>query len=639
VEDTRRLAVIMFTDMVGSTAAAQADEAGALTLRDEQAALLRASFAAHRGRTIKSLGDGFLAEFDSALHAVTCALEIQDRLRDRNQRPNVRPILVRIGIHVGDVEQREEDIFGDAVNVASRIEAEAPSGGVCISGEVYALVRNRLPDRFEKLAPRLLKGVSAPIDLYQAVPTSIVQTSASTERDGPGIAVLPFSNISPDPQDSYFADGLTEELITVLAQLPGLRVIARTSVMQFKSTTKAVSQIGAELGVGSVLEGSVRKSGNRLRITAQLVDARTQGHVWANTYDRELDDVFAVQANIAKEVAEALRPQLQPGEGSRLRARPPVRPDSYLAYLKGRTLLHGTDPKRMEEARRQFELAISLDPSNAAAHSGRSDAIRLAGWFSWKDSRARWKDADASAHRAIELDPELAEAHASLGIILWDEYDFSGGEKELRRAVALNPSYSQAHLWLGSLIEDMGRPDAALPEYRLAEASDPLWTFGIRLLARSLRWTGHLEEALETQLRLLRLEPTEPWPHSDLAEYYFQSSQLERCLDEIRTAMKLEPHPGRQRELLARHHAYAGQTERARDLLKDLESSFDGSTPGWRIAQDYARIGSLDDCFRMLRQLVEIHQLPMQDLRNEPALENVRKDPRFREILERQNLA
>jgi adenylate cyclase len=628
----------MFTDMVGSTASAQSNELAALALRDEQAALLRSQLSIHGGREIKSMGDGFLVEFDSALRAMQCAIEIQQRLYERNAQRGMTPILLRIGVHLGDVEQRDGDIFGDAVNLASRLESQAAPGGVCISGEVYSQVRARIPNQFEKLPPTPLKGVNAPIDLYRVVLPWTVRLPPSTVRESPGLAVLPFSNISPDPKDEYFADGLTEELITVLAQLPGLRVIARTSVAQFKSSTKPVSQIGAELGVTSVLEGSVRKAGNRLRITAQLIDAATEGHLWANTYERELDDVFAVQADLAKEVAEALRLKLRPAPEGRSEARAPVRSDSYLAYLKGRTLLHKTEPQAMEEATRQFELAISLDPTNASAHSGRADAIRMAGWFAPTDSRAKWRDASRSAQRAIELEPGLAEGHASLGIILWDDYDYAGAEKELKLATSLNPSYSLARLWYACVLEDQGRPGEALPQYQMGEAADPLWELNLQLMARSLRWNRHLDEAFATAHRLARLVPASAYAHLELAECHYVRSELAPCLAEIRIAEEVEQKPLRKQHWRARYYSYTGEKEKSRELLRGLEASFDGTVAPWSVAQSYARIGDLDDCFRMLDRLVETHQLPMQELRNEPALENVRGDPRFPDLLRRQNL-
>ncbi|MFZ0890794.1 MAG: adenylate/guanylate cyclase domain-containing protein [Thermoplasmata archaeon] len=409
VASVRRLSAIMFTDMVGSTAAAQVNEAAALRLRDEHAGLIRPLFPAHHGRGIKSMGDGFLAEFDSALHAVQCATDIQQHLDERNSQAGVTPIRLRIGIHLGDVEQRETDIFGDAVNIASRIEPLAFAEGICISGEVFSQVRNKIPNKLEKLPLTPLKGLQSPVDIYRIVlPWETPDSNASV--GGPtGIAVLPFANISPDPKDEYFADGLTEELIAVLSQIRNLRVIARTSVTPYKSTTKGVAQIGAELGVSSILEGSVRKAGNQLRITAQLIDVVSQGHVWANSYNRELTDVFAVQVELAQQVADGLRVELRPVERTQIEARSMVKPDSYLAYLKGLTLMRNATPTSLKEAKAQFELAISLDDRNASAHAALSTAeCEIGAWYSNTSERDWVERARSSAARAIELDPNLA---------------------------------------------------------------------------------------------------------------------------------------------------------------------------------------------------------------------------------------
>ena len=367
----------MFTDTVGFSAAAQSDESAALRLLAEQAEVVRPVFQPFEGREIKSTGDGFLVEFESALRATQCAIEIQRRLHERNSRPGTVPIKVRIGIHLGDVEQRGSDIFGDAVNIAARVEPEAEPGGVCVSQQVYDQVRAKLPNSFEKLPPRELKNLRFPVELYRVVLSWGPPVTTTPLEGAPRIAVLPFVNFSPDPSDAYFADGLTEEMISGLSQLRAIRVLARTSVFSYKSTTKSVAQIGAELGVGSVLEGSVRKSGDRVRITAQLIDARSQEHLWSQTYDRKLDDIFAVQTEVARRVARALKIRLQRSESARLEGRHLPRPDSYLAYLKGRTLLRGQwGEQNFRAARAELERAIELDPSNAWAYSGLADVLQ-----------------------------------------------------------------------------------------------------------------------------------------------------------------------------------------------------------------------------------------------------------------------
>ena len=285
----RRLAAIMFTDIVGYTHLSQTNESLALELLEEHQRLLRPAFAAHGGTEVKTMGDAFLVEFKSALQAVMCAVEIQKKMAERNAAaPPSRKLELRIGIHVGDVVNGAGDIYGDAVNVASRIEPLAEPGGVCISQQVFDQIRNKTPLEIDKVGDVNLKNVYLPVGIYKIGLTgsraSAEQLSGPKER----LAVLPFVNISPDPNDEYFADGLTEELIAKLSEVKGLKVIARTSVMNYKRKEKKVSEIAAELRVGSVIEGSVRKAGDRIRISVQLIDPRTEEHLWSSNYDSKL---------------------------------------------------------------------------------------------------------------------------------------------------------------------------------------------------------------------------------------------------------------------------------------------------------------------------------------------------------------
>jgi len=630
----------MFTDMVGSTAAAQSNEANALKLRDEQAALVRPLFAAHQGREIKSMGDGFLAEFDSALRAVQCALDIQQHLHERNSQPGVASIQLRIGVHLGDVEQKETDIFGDAVNIASRIEPLATPGGVCISGEVYSQVRNKVPNKLEKLPPAPLKGLQVSIDVYRVVLPWAAPETALASAGSTGIAILPFSNISPDPKDEYFADGLTEELITVLSQLRDLRVISRTSVMQYKSTTKTAALIGVELGVKSILEGSVRKAGNRIRVTAQLIDAASDRHLWAKTFDRQLDDIFAVQTEIARQVAEALQVELRATDVARLGARGSVLPDSYLAYLKGRTRLHGRSVTPLTEAKEQFELAISLDPHNAAAYSGLADATRLLGWRTHDVPRETWEETTRRlVAQAIELDPSLAEAHTSLGLIRWEAYDYTGAEQQYQLSLALNPSYAAAHHWYATLLEDEGRLDEALREWQLAEGADPLAAGYVSGLASLLIGLKRFDEAFVKIQRLGVLEPDSYRYHDAVLQFHRGRSELAQSVAEGLRCEELQTDPGWKRMWHVYNLATSGEKEAARALLKSEEASSEFPGLAWIVGWAYALIGDLDSCFRCLEVAVETHNIALQPFRTRPELEIVRSDPRFPPLLKKMNLA
>jgi adenylate cyclase len=639
VAATRRLAAIMFTDMVGFTAAAQTNEAAALKLRHEQEKLIRPLLAAHQGREIKSTGDGFLIEFDSALHATECAVDIQHSVHERNSRADVPPIELRIGVHLGDVEQRGRDIFGDAVNLASRIAPCAVPGGVCISGPVFDQVRNKIPNRLEKLDPKKLKGVKFPPDLYSV---ALPWVSPPGPPESPGatrLAVLPFANISPDPHDEYVADGLTEELITVLSQLSELRVIARTSVSQYKSTSKSIAQIGAELGVSSVLEGSVRKAGNQLRVTVQLIDVDTQAHSWAKTYDRELDNVFAVQAEIAKLVAQHLKVDVAGAEQARLEARPVVRPDSYIAYLKGRTLLHSDLPDSLEAAKAQFELAISLDPTHAAAHSGLADVLQLAGWQGSGVSRRKWAETTRRlTARAIELDPSIAEAHASLALIRWENFEWKAAEEEFKQALSLNPSYSLAHIWYAALLEDEARADEALRELALAERADPLSPTNLFRVAELLIWIGRPEEAFARIQKIGRVEPSSPAYHFLLSRYHLARSELDLALKDLLRAEELEPDVRGAVAYRAWYYVLGGRKAQLKDLLRREEALPESLHVTWVFGAMYAELGDLDECFRCLEKARKNHLIYLAPFQLSPRLARVRRDPRFRLLLKRMNL-
>jgi len=631
----------MFTDIVGFTASTQANEADALRMLQEQEELVRPLLAAHRGREIKSTGDGFLVEFDSALHAVQCAIDIHQRLRERNSRHGVAPIRMRIGVHLGDVEERGSDIFGDAVNIASRIEAFAGSGGLCISGQVFDQVRNKIPNPLENLGSQTLKNVRFPVDIYRVVLPWAAPEPPAESHGLARLAVLPFASISPDPKDEYLADGLTEELITVLSQLRGLRVIARTSVGQYKSASKSVSQIGAELGVHSVLEGSVRKEGDQLRITVQLINVDSQEHAWAKTYNRKLESVFAVQTDIARRVAKRLKVEIRSPEKARLEARSPVRPDSYLAYLKGRSLLQQMiSAESLEGAKGQFELAISLDPKNAAAHSGLADTVRQIGWYYLSGPRAVWEETTRRlTTRAIDLDPNLAEAHASLGLLLWDDLEYAEAEKEFKLALSLNPSYSLGHFWYGVLLEDQARADEALLELTLAEGADPLSSKNLFQMGCLLIWLGRLEEALPRIQKLRELEPSGRGYHNVLARYYLARSDLPQSLREVHEMEETAGEPRLKPVMRALYHALSGEKEKSKALLKLEDALPDFAPAAWIIGWVYAELGDLDACFRWLEKALRNHNLPMQQFRLDPRLENVRTDARFRELLKKMNLA
>ncbi len=632
----RRLSAIVFTDMVGYTASAQADEKTALSLRNEQESIIRPLVSAYQGRVVKSTGDGLLLEFGSALKATECALGIQQRLHERSRQGGLTPITVRIGIHVGDVEEQAADILGDAVNIAARVEPLADPGGVCITGEVYTQIHNKLPNDWERIPPRELKGIRQPVVLYRAILPWFRAGTSHPSADSSRIAVLPFANFSPDARDEYFADGLTDEIITVLSQIQDLRVIARTSVFPYKGTGKPLAQIGAELGVSTLLEGSVRMAGDRIRVTAQLIDVNSQAHRWAQAYDRNLEDVFAVQSEVAREVAKALQVRLAKTEEARLGEIRTTPPESYLAFLRGNTaLLHSYSEQSLREAQWQFERAIALDPSNARAHAALSETMHFVAVFYRPGDRSQLdRTARELAEKSIHLDPNLADGHSSLGSILYDGLEFVAAEEEAHIALALNPNLTIARMWYSALLSEEGRADDALRELHLAYELDPQSRNVVGTLLRLLVTLRKLEEAKPLLDRFSDLDSGGRLSHEVMALYLIGRADYEAALREIELAESLPPDMGPQKPSIWRATvlALAGRSAEARLVLGELEALPRWHTRNESLALNYGLLGELDVAYRLLNQGVE-GGLALQTIRLDPLAEPIRRDVRFAQLL------
>ncbi len=632
----RRLSAIMFTDLEGFTQLSQRDERGAFRLLQEQDRLVRMVLATHHGRKVKSIGDGLLLEFPDALDAVECGVDLQRHAAERDERERALWLPMRVGIHLGDVQRKGADILGDAVNIASRLESCADPGGVCLSAQVYDQVRTKVPYRFEEIGAKNLKGLGEPLEIYRIVLPWAPVPSAPRPAVLPRLAVLPFANISPDPKDEYIADGLTEELITMLSRLQGLQVTARTSVVQYKGAPKPIDQVGAELGVTSILEGSVRRSGDQLRIAVQLIDVGSQAHVWSNTFDRKVAHIFAVQTDVSKEIADALKVRLKGEEEARMGERPGIRPESYLAYLRGRHLMAASVQREsLEAARKQFELAVSLDDQNAAAYCGLAETIHLVGLFD-PSTRAEW---DARARpfvtHALELDPDLAEAHASLALILYDDWQWAEAEREFRQAIALSPSYSWARQNYAVLLMDEVRVEEALRELSVAEESDPQSVPILVAHVYYLNYLGRREEAENIIRRLRQVDHAGESYYKALGWYHAYCSDFQRALESADRWDAIRPGGAWALRIVA--YAGLGQIERAKELLREEEAT-SVRTVAFLFAWLRAHVGDVEGCFRLLDQAIDQRNLWFTPFRLDPPLDPVRKDPRFAEILRRAGL-
>ncbi len=640
----RRLAAIMFTDIAGYTSISQQDEERALEMLKRHNEILRSVFVRHSGREVKTIGDSFLVEFDSALAATECAVEIQQMLTEFN-RTEKNPILVRIGVHLGDVVEEHNDIFGDAVNVASRIQGLAEPGEICISDEVYSLIRNKIAFPMETMTGVNLRNVQLPMNVYRILLPSPGGEITQLEWQSNRLAVLPLSNISPDPKDAYFADGMTEELITVLSQVRGLRVIARTSVDHYVGKDKRISQIAHELEVGTVMEGSVRMAGDKIRVTVQLINARNEEHLWSENYDRKLDDVFAIQSDIAKQVAQSLKVRLLEKDEERLDNRGPENLSAYTTYLKGRALMTRRKASELAEAKELFESTIAQDPTYAPAYAGLADAYYLlADYFVIPVHLGRPK-ARELATKAIEMDPDIAEPHATLGLLFLNDYRFSEAKSEFEKAITLNPSYANAHLWYSFCLGSLGGYQEALEQLRLAEEADPL---SVIILSNEIIYfmiLGEEEESWKKLQKALKLDPEHPLLNDFHGFFYYMKGDYSRATEIFLKGIAVGQNSKNPNFMIDLVFAYAaaGDPEKARRWLKEILALPEGTASrSLFISYAYAALGELDEFFAWSERAIKEKDFNFGDVRLIdkviPAMHSIRNDPRFSQLFKKANL-
>ena len=625
-QEHRRLAAIMFTDMVGYTALGQKSESLSLALVDEQRRLTRPILKRHMGREVKTMGDSFLVEFSSALDAVRCAYEIQRATREFNiPLPEERRIHLRVGIHLGDVVESAGDISGDAVNLASRIEPLAENGGVCLTRQVYDHVQNKFELPLKSVGNKLLKNVASPVEVFRMVmPWSIEKQETHGKLDRNRLAVLPLSNMSSSPEDGYFADGMTEELISSLSRLQGLGVISRTSVMQYKNQTKHASEIGRELGAGTLLEGSVRKAGNRVRIALQLIDANTDNHLWAENYDRNLDDVFAIQTDVASRVSASLKAGGFAG---------PVHADTddmeaYTIYLRAMQLSYESTETALKEAVSLLIDVVARDPRFVRARVGLGMSyVRLAtqGYAEFTILKDK---AEVEARKAISLDPSSADAHAALSATLNFLDEFKESVAEAEKAIQLNPNSPEAYYTLGFNHCTEGRVEESLSYFRKALELDPLSVQKARVLAIALGIMGKSDEARIMLGKMLRIYPDNPTVWLCMAESYIFDKNYAKAQEYIDRGQALNPVEPLLLINQGLVYALNGRPEQARAMLKKLESLQRETPLTYSQIFIYTALGEMDNAFKALNRATETHVWPFH-IKTHPLFAELRKDPRF----------
>jgi TolB-like protein/tetratricopeptide (TPR) repeat protein len=465
----RRLAAILAADAVGYSRLIGADEEGTLAaLKAHRLELIDPKVERHHGRIVKTTGDGALIEFASVVDAVRCAIDVQRGMAERNTGvPSDERIEFRIGINVGDIVIDGDDILGDGVNIAARLEGLAEPGGVLVSRAVRDQVRDRLDLVLEDLGEHELKNIARPVRVYRV--RASVESKAAPARgetlplpDKPSIAILPFANMSGDPEQEHFADGIAEDIITGLSRLRWLFVIARNSSFTYKGRNVDVRQVGRELGVRYVLEGSVRKGGNRIRITAQVVEAETGNHLWAERYDRALGDVFAIQDEITKSVIGCIEPELYTAEHDRLKRKPPQNLDAWESFVRGMFLYSQHSDAGTKEALGMLDRAVELDHGYAKAHGLRAVCLAWRAIQGWEDRDTAFAEVAEGANRAVACDPQEPWAYIAHGFVAVSKRHNPEAVGAFTRAIDASPNFAYAHGLLGSQHALGGRPDQAV---------------------------------------------------------------------------------------------------------------------------------------------------------------------------------
>jgi adenylate cyclase len=530
----RRLAAILAADVAGYSRLMGVDEEGTLSaLKELRRELADPKIKEHRGRIVKTTGDGLLVEFASVVDAVRCAVEVQYEMAERNAGvPEEQRIQLRIGINLGDIIKDGRDIHGDGVNIAARLEALAEPGGICVNRVVRDQVRDKLDFAFEDAGEQRVKNIARPLRVYRIRPgRSAGETTGAAQPplalpDKPSVAVLPFTNMSGDSEQEFVSDGIAEDVITALSRYPSLFVIARNSSFTYKARAVDVKQVGRELGVRYVLEGSVRKAGNRIRVTAQLVEAGTGNHVWADRYDRDLADIFAVQDEITEAVTIAIAPAIADAELQRAVRKPPDSLDAWAAYQRGLWHLSEANPDDNTIAQKFFRQAIDLDPTFAGGYSGLALAqLQAAAVYQKLGLLEAQSSAEALARRAVALDGADAEARSCLGWALQARGELQGALSEIERALGMSPNLAVAHGQRGATLIFAGRPKEGLAAVQTSIRLDPRDPFSaIRLLhiACGLYFSREYEEAIEAAKQLIRSYPDFPmiyrWPAAALGQ-------------------------------------------------------------------------------------------------------------------------
>jgi adenylate cyclase len=535
-EVRRKLAAILSADVKGYSRLMGEDEEGTIRTLNAYKEVLTGFIQKHQGRVVGTAGDSMLAEFASVVDAVRCAVGIQEELKDRNKELSEdRRMEFRIGVNLGDVVEDGEQILGDGVNIAARLESLSEAGGICISGTAYDQVENKLGLSYEYLGEQPVKNMAKPVRVYRVLmePGVVARRGlevASKEKmafplpDKPSIAVLPFVNMSDDPKQEFFSDGMTESIITALSKVPRLFVIARNSTFTYKGKPVKIKQVSEDLGVRYVLEGSVQRSADRLRITAQLIDALSGHHLWAERYDRELRDIFALQDEITMKVITALQVELTEGEMAGMIAKGTKNIDAFIKYVQAYELVNRQTKEGNAQAKKILGEAVALDPEYSRLYMGLAGVHIYDVWYGTTESPEQsLARASELAQKAISLDDSNAAAYSILGQVYAMKRQYDRAIAECERAVSLDPNSAENIFWLGTVLNWAGRAEEAIPYIQNAIRLNPLPTANYFVhLAVSYRDSGQYEKAIEAAKKALQREPNNQFAYIHMTISYIR---------------------------------------------------------------------------------------------------------------------
>lgn len=639
MKEIRMLAAIMFTDMVGYTAMMQENEKQAKILRDKHRTVLERLIFDHRGQILQYYGDGTLSIFGSAVEAALCGAKIQQELQKAPQVP------LRIGIHAGDVVYDDEGVYGDGVNIASRIENIALPGSVLVSDKINDELKNQKEISSVFLGRYELKNVKYPVKLYAIKSDGIIiptpeQLEAKSAISDHSIAVLPFVNLSAERDNEYFSDGITEELLNALAKVNGLLITSRTSSFAFKGKNIDIREIGRLLGVKTVLEGSVRKYGKRIRVTAQLIDTENGYHKWSETYDRDLEDIFAVQDEITNSIVDHLKKTIQTNKPSKSFIKVPTENiDAYNLYLKGLYNWNKWSPDFVLKAIKYFEDAVAISPDFSLAYSRLAACYIFLGAAGFMFNKVAYSKAKEYADKSAEIDGTLIDTQISMGMIKYfNDWDWVGAEKCFLKALEINPNSAETHQYYALLLTTLGYHKKALKQCEFAYQIDPLNAPISYSLAYIYFNNNQTENAIAQQEKTIELDPDFGDAWNSLAWIYLRSNQYEKAIKIFNKILNEPTNIIKAAAGLSYAYARLGQIEHATEFIKKLETmKSENLTIDLELAIVYTGLGELDKAIDSLHKAVD-KRVGGLNFINGKFWKELHDYPRFKEILQRMNL-